>query len=124
MACITTTMFFLRLKGDLFGFFESERGLRQGDPMSPLLFVFVMEYLSRILKVAIEQKGFMFHPGCKELKLFSLSFADDPLLFYKAEVESVKSLLTAVNQFADCIRFEVNPTKTEMLIAGTKQEIM
>ena len=44
--------------------------------------------------------------------------------FGKAEVESVKSLMTAVNHFADCTGLEVNPAKTEMLIVGTKQETM
>jgi hypothetical protein len=48
-ACISTTQFSILINSSPNGFFGSSRGLCQGDPLSPLLFVIVMEALSRML---------------------------------------------------------------------------
>lgn len=47
--CISTTQFSILLKGSPFGLFKVERGICQGDPMSPALFTIFSDLLSRIL---------------------------------------------------------------------------
>lgn len=63
--CIRTTKFSVLVNGFLAGFFGSSRGLRQGDPMSPLLFIMVSEVLSKMITRAKGEYilGFMIGRG-------------------------------------------------------------
>lgn len=61
---------------------KAKKGLRQDDPISPMLFVIIMEYLQHILKDLNFVPDFNFHPRCEKLGIINLSLADD-LLFFK-----------------------------------------
>jgi hypothetical protein len=50
MKCVETASFSIRINGNLFDFFQGKCGVRQGDPLSPYLFIICMEYFSRLLK--------------------------------------------------------------------------
>ncbi|WMV15451.1 hypothetical protein MTR67_008836 [Solanum verrucosum] len=50
--CISSVKFSLIINGNTEGFFQSHRGLRQGDPMSPFLFLLAMEGLNHMFRIA------------------------------------------------------------------------
>jgi hypothetical protein len=56
--CISSTLFSVLINGSLAGFFNSSRGIRQGDPLSPFLFVIVMEAFSRMVKASTDHSLF------------------------------------------------------------------
>lgn len=63
------------------GHIKSSRGIRQGDPRSPFIFVIVMDFLNRLLNYLENiqaTKGVMFDEHCE---LNHLLFADDISIF-------------------------------------------
>lgn len=95
---VATPRFSLVLNGGLVGFFKGKNGLRQGDPLSPYLFVLVIKVLSKLLDSATLNKMISFHPKCKRVCLTHLAFADDMLIFTKGELKSVISVFRSAGQ--------------------------
>ncbi|XP_074300223.1 uncharacterized protein LOC141631456 [Silene latifolia] len=118
MMCVTSPSYSMNVNGNHFGFFPGKRGLRQGDPLSPLLFALCMEYLSRILGVVAQQDSFKFHPLCAPLRLNHLLIEDDLLLFCKGTDVSIMWMLRAFSTFSAASGLTHNKAKSEMYFNG------
>ncbi|KAL0449534.1 UNVERIFIED_CONTAM: hypothetical protein Slati_1509800 [Sesamum latifolium] len=122
--CITSTSFLLSLNGELTGFFPRARGLRQGDPMSLYLFVIAMELLHLLLAQRVEQsKVFRYHWYCAEIGFVNLCFADDLLLFCRAEMQSVQLFRDSLMVFAEWSGFEANPSKSQLIVSKAAMDM-
>ncbi|XP_074300151.1 uncharacterized protein LOC141631368 [Silene latifolia] len=123
MLCVSTASYSLVLNGENFGYFKGAKGLRQGDPISPLLFTITMEYLSRILAHVTDTMPFKFHPLCSQLKLSHLMFADDLLLFSKGDTTSIMILLRAFATFSVATGLQMNSLKSNIYFNGVASRV-
>ncbi|XP_062075303.1 uncharacterized protein LOC133779349 [Humulus lupulus] len=123
MVCLADSSYILLMNGRLQGCFEGRNGLRQGDPISPLLFVLVMEYLTRLLKQVANHREFRFHPLCKHLHLVNICFADDLILFCKGNYRSVQLLFEGFMGFFNSSGLAVNLNKSQIFLGGVAAEV-
>ena len=117
-ACISTVRFSVLVNGSPPGFFSSSRGLRQGDPLSPLLFLLVMEVLSRMLRKTVEG-GFItgFNIG-SDVSISHLLFADDSILFCDTNPQHMMYIRLVLTFFEAVTSLRVNMSKSEMVPVG------
>jgi len=123
MACITSVSLTIHLNGQKSPSFKGNRGLKQGDPLSPLLFVFSIEYLSRLLHRNSMHKGFKFHPNYNKLRLNHLMFTNDLILFCKADTVSLKLTMNALQCFHSTSGYKANMAKSQVVFEGCSEHL-
>ncbi|GAA0167599.1 hypothetical protein LIER_40417 [Lithospermum erythrorhizon] len=112
----------LLIQDCLQGYFSSGRGLRQGDPLSPYLFIIIMEYFSELLKHLSSNGEFTYHLGCKDIELVNISFADDLFIMCGATVGSMQAIKKALGMFGDCSGLKPNLTKSSCYFTDVSAE--
>lgn len=78
MLCVSTVSFSFLLNGSQFGSLTPNRGIRQGDPLSPYLFICCVEAFIHMIEAAVVQgqvKGIRISPMAPIIS--NLCFADD-----------------------------------------------
>lgn len=99
--CISTTSISIMLNGSSCKTYRPTRGLRKGDPLSPYLFILVMESFSRCL---LHAENCQLRHGLKvtneDPSISHLLFADDCLIFAKAFHSEVQNLLSLIKDFS------------------------
>ena len=117
--CISTVQFSVLFNGSPTDFFGSSRGLRQGDPLSPMLFLVMMEVFSKMMKRA-EGAGLLrgFRVAGRQgggVGVSHLLFADDTILFCDANEEQILHVRMLLLCFQAMTGLKVNALKSEMV---------
>lgn len=116
--CLSTASFTISVNGSSSGYFESTNGIRQGDPISPYIFVLAMEAFSRLLLSRFDSGIIGYHPMTSELKLTHLMFADDVMVFFDGSANSLHGISDCLDDFGSWSGLKLNRNKTEVYTSG------
>jgi len=112
MSCMTSVSFVILINGAASPFFHVEQGLRQGCPLSPLLFLLLAEGLSRFLikdKADEDFRDINISPG---LSITHLLFVDNILIFYDGSCKGLHLLSEGMNLFKRATGMLINEEKS------------
>ena len=123
MSCVTIPSFSVPINGKTYGNIVLTRGLRQGDPLSPYLFILCAEGFTSLLTKA-EGEGKLHGVSiCRRVSSVShLLFADDSLLFCQATHDEVKTILEVLQLYAVSSRQCINMEKSSVYFSSNVEE--
>jgi hypothetical protein len=130
MRCITSVRYQVWINGECTDVIIPERGLRQGDPLSPYLFLICAEGFSSMLNRAeIEGslQGVRICNGAPSIN--HLLFADDSLVLIKATKDSARTLQNILQLYEVCSGQTINFDKSSVMFSrntshGRRQEVL
>ncbi|XP_074335978.1 uncharacterized protein LOC141673144 [Apium graveolens] len=100
MLCVTTVSYSMNFNGTQVGPINPSRGLRQGDPLSPYLFLFSVEGLSRMIQKSVNEGKVQGCRICTQAPAIThLLFADDNFLFCRSEIEEVMEVKAILQNY-------------------------
>ena len=99
MLTVTSVTYKFNINGHHTRTIQVKCGIRQRDPISPLLFVIIMEYLNKCLRKMHRNPNFNHHAKCEKFHITNLSFAYDLLLFSRGDYVSNNLMMEAFNTF-------------------------
>lgn len=124
MECISTTSFSVAVNRSIYGHFKGQRGLRQGNPLFPYLFVLCMEYFFCDLQSLKDNVNFQFHPNCVVVQLSHLAFAYDIMLLSRGDLPSVSAIFPKLQHFCNVSGLAINSSKSSIYSTRIGQDVL
>ncbi|KAH9680916.1 reverse transcriptase domain-containing protein [Citrus sinensis] len=121
MRCISSVTSSVIVNGAVSRVIRPQRGLRQGCPLSPYLFIIGAEAFSSLLQQAEHQRLIHGLSFGKELKISHLLFADDSLVFTRASVTDCQNLKRIFDCYSAASGQLFNLDKSSMFLSGNIQ---
>ena len=118
MECITTVSYSILINGEPSQTIYPSRGLRQGDPISPYLFLLVTEGLHGLISKAATSGDIRGISICRNgPRLTHLFFADDGLLFCRASIQECTHIQTLLTTYEEASGHQLNREKTTLFFS-------
>ena len=122
MACVKSVRYRVRFNSTETDTILPTRGLRQGDPLSPYLFLIIAEGLSCMLRGAEERGELEGVKVCREAPIIShLLFADDSLILMHANKKNADSLINILNSYCAISGQKVSDAKSSIFFSGNTE---
>lgn len=122
MSCVSFSSIVVLINGAASSFFSPERGLRQGCPLSPLLFLLAADGISRLIHEAKSQgllKGIEVAPN---FLVTHLLFVDDIILFSNGSLDDCRMLKRILDLFLKVTGLCINERKSTITCSGLARE--
>lgn len=111
-SCTSSSSFSALVEGSPNNFFQPKRGIWQGDPLSPLMFILILDLLDRRkLEAFNEGKWELFSFNGVEVE-FHLSYVNDVIFFCRATKQYFEVLNDILGEFTTLARQEINKAKS------------
>jgi len=111
--CISTVSFSVKINGESMQQFHPSRDIRQGDPLSPYLFILMANVLSILMSRAVSDgslRGIKLNRWCPTLS--HLLFADDAIFFLDGTIMECQNLANILNQYCYASGQAINLNKS------------
>eukprot|EP00253_Pinus_taeda_P006494 PITA_06494 len=118
LGCISNVSYAILINGATSSFFKGQRGLRQGCPLSPLLFLLVAEGLSQLIHKARREGKVKGIEVATNLFISHLLFVDDILIFTSIEQIEIKELKIILELFMKATGMQINYRKSQLIMTG------
>ena len=119
MSCINSVTYDVLLNGCSHGFIRPERGLRQGDPLSPFLFILCAEALVNVLnQVEAQEKLHGIKLASKCPPVHHLLFANERLLMCEATVLESEEIKSCLKLYGEASGQVINTSKSSIIFGA------
>ncbi|VFQ65925.1 unnamed protein product [Cuscuta campestris] len=113
MANLKSTFLSILINGSPKGYFQMKRGVKQGDPLSPLLFIIAGEGLSRALNLSMKSSYITNYNTGRDMMISHLAFADDIIIFCNGECKNIYKLKHILNMYMEASGQQINYEKSK-----------
>ena len=121
--CISIAKFSILVNGSPKGHFGASNGLKQGDSLSPLLFIVATHILNKMLALAVDKyliDGIQYSNNGP--KVTNIQYDDDTLIFLDPSEEHVINLKRILCCFQTCSSLKINFNKSSITGVGVSEE--
>ena len=118
MSCITSTSLAVLVNGERLDTFTPSRGIKQGDPLSPYIFILCMENLAWLIHNEVEAGNWSeIRVSRNDPSFTHLFFADDLVLFAKATNKNCTTINKILRTFCDISGQKINFNKSRLVLS-------